>query len=443
MNNLKHSLKQLLKKIFSIRNSYTLNKVFKIITILGFKISVNQKVINNLFYRLNQYIILNKIKRKAKKEKIKVVFLSNEISKWNATSLYWAMDKSDIFEPLILVHPLLRVHRLEDFSQPSLKEQYDFYKKQGMNVEYSYKYSKYLKLQDFKPDIVFYQQKWDIPAIYSASYISKFALPCYFAYGLAILDWKEDYSKNFNKFLFKYFVDNDFNIDRFKSYKKNNSANCVALGHPKLDEYLDIKSFVLDKYWKDPSKFKIIYAPHHSFENNGLNFATFKENGKFIQELAKSHPETTWIFKPHPRFAYALLQNNIMTEDEINEYYKTWNEIGNIYTSGKYFDIFKSSDLMITDCCSFLGEYLPSEKPLIRLLNPNAMKLNSFGEKLTSEYYISHNNEELKEFFNEIVINKNDYKKPNRLKIANELMNYKESSGEKICKYLERIVKEG
>ena len=117
----------------------------------------------------------------------------------------------------------------------------------------------------------------------------------------------------------------------------------------------------------------------------------------------------------------------------------TLEEIGNIYTSGDYFDIFKSSDLMITDCCSFLGEYLPSEKPLIRLKNPKAMKLNAFGERLTKEYYTSHNNDELKKLFNEIVINKNDYKKANRLKIANELMFYKESSGMNICKYLEGI----
>ena len=98
---------------------------------------------------------------------------------------------------------------------------------------------------------------------------------------------------------------------------------------------------------------------------------------------------------------------------------------------------------MITDCCSFLGEYLPSRKPLIRLLSPNAIKLNSYGEKLVSQYYISHNNEELASLFEAIVVNKNDYKKLTRLQLVDELMGGKESSGEKICAYLEEIVRKG
>ena len=440
-NVFKYTFKRFMQKLFSIKEVYTQRKISKKIAIFGVEISINQKLFHLLFCRLNQYLTLNRVKKKCQKEKIKVVFLSNEISKWNATSLYWALEKSNMFEPLVLVFPLLRVHNLRDFSQPSLKEQYDFYKNQGMNVEYAYKNSAYIKLQDFKPDIVFYQQKWDIPVMYGVPFVSKFALPCYFSYGCQILDSKDDYSKDFNKLLFKYFVESDLNIKRYESYNKSNSANCVVTGLPKLDAYLENKPIVLEKYWKEPSKFKIIYAPHHSFENDGLNFATFKENGKFIQELAKRHPETTWIFKPHPRFKFALLKNNIMKENEIDEYYKTWEEIGNIYTSGDYLDIFKSSDLMITDCCSFLGEYLLSEKPLIRLLSPKAMKLNSFGEKLTSEYYISHNNKELEEFFDEVAVQKNDYKKIDRLRIADTLLDYKKSSGEKILNYLQKVIK--
>lgn len=83
----------------------------------------------------------------------------------------------------------------------------------------------------------------------------------------------------------------------------------------------------MKKYWREPDKFKIIYAPHHSF-TDGMHFATFLENGKFILELAKKYKnKTTWLFKPHPKLEYALIKENLMTEDEVRQYYKEWEKL--------------------------------------------------------------------------------------------------------------------
>ena len=111
-------------------------------------------------------------------------------------------------------------------------------------------------------------------------------------------------------------------------------------------------------------------------------FATFKENGKFILELAKKYDETTWLFKPHPRFKFALLINNVMTEDDINKYYNEWLKIGRIYDKGNYFDIFKTSDLLITDSISFRAEYLPTLKPIICPTKHGSCKMNLLGKKI-------------------------------------------------------------
>ena len=121
-----------------------------------------------------------------------------------------------------------------------------------------------------------------------------------------------------------------------------------------------------------------------------------------------------------------------MTEEETVSYYNEWAEIGYIYDSGDYFDIFKTSDLMITDCGSFLAEYLPSHKPLIRLVNKEGIALNELGKKFSNCFYNVFNNKELQDIFYEIVSKDNDYLKEKRCKLADTLVDPTTSAAHKI-----------
>ena len=347
---------------------------------------------------------------KNKNKKIRVLFYVCENSKWCYQSLYEALDREDNFEPLVVVSLLDGVHKGKDKTRNNIDENYNFFKSRGMNVEYAYKDYKYVDLKSFKPDIVFYEQPWWLPKCNRPLEVSKYALTMYCSYGFSMYDLRTDYTENFHKLLFKFFTDSDVNTHRFESYKKGNSNNCVTVGYLKLDIYSkDVEKFA-KSVWKNPNLVKIIYAPHHSYDVNGLNTATFRQNGKFILNLAKSMPNTTWVFKPHPQFKYALLKNNIMTEEEIDNYYKQWNEIGIIYDKGGYFDIFKTSDLMITDCCSFLGEYFPTGKPIIRLTKKDSKPLNQYGQMLVNGYYNVYENDEIEKILNDLIFNNNDYK---------------------------------
>lgn len=243
--------------------------------------------------------------------------------------------------------------------------------------------------------------------------------------------------------MYKYYLTHELNYKRLKKDYKN-IENCVVVGYPKLDTYLIPTTESIDNIWKNPEKIKIIYAPHHSFESFSMKLATFTENGKLILEWAKSHPETTWVFKPHPKLKYGLMTNKIMNEKEIEDYYKEWSKIGAVYEQGDYFDIFKSSDLMITDCSSFLAEYLPTKKPLIRPTNSNSMKLNEIGRLLTKEYYHTKNNQELLNTLEEVVVKRNDYKKDDRIKLASEIFDFEIGSASKIYKqFLDLLNNEG
>ena len=60
----------------------------------------------------------------------------------------------------------------------------------------------------------------------------------YFPYGYENLDFKNNYTDNFHKHLFAYFVECKENLERYERYRKGNSRNCIITGHPKLDYYI-------------------------------------------------------------------------------------------------------------------------------------------------------------------------------------------------------------
>lgn len=402
------------------------------------------------FYKKNflistQYkkIIINLNKKLATNHKIKVLFLIRENSKWSYDKLYRLMKKSSIFEPVIVVSLLTSVVEGTDSTRNNIKESYKFFTNLGYDVVYGFDtLSKtYINLKAYSPDIIFYDQLWELPSLHVPEFVSTFALTCYCSYSFEILDNESDYTSYFHRYLYKYFVEHKYNMQRYEKYKKGNSKNCVVVGYPKLDIYLENKSLDLGSIWKSPEKFKIIYAPHHSFENTGLKFATFKQNGLFILELAKKFSQTTWVFKPHPRFKHALIVNNIMNKEEIEEYYNAWKNIGNIYENGNYFDIFKSSDLMITDCCSFLAEYLPTNKPLLRLCNKDSMKLNNLGTLLTSYCTSIYDNKQLEAVLKKIILHP---QVKNNKSIINQVIDFDKCASQKILEYiLEDIKRKG
>ena len=377
------------------------------------------------------------LKRIKFKKKLKVIFLVTENQKWGYQSLYETLEQHELFEPLIVVAVLEGVHKGKDKTRLNLEENYNFFKSGGMNVDYAYKNGEYVDLKDFAPDIVFYEQPWGLPKKYRPCNVSKYALTCYSDYGFELFCNPDNYKNNFHALLYKFFVEHEKNIERYTQYTKKACMNCIALGYPKLDVYFRKQVQEHTCLWREENKFKIIYAPHHSFDEGGLKLATFKTNGEFILNLAKKYQGiTTWIFKPHPQFKYALLKNKIMSEQQIEHYFKEWEKLGNIYERGAYFKIFNTSDLLITDCSSFLGEYLPSKKPIIQLVNPEHREFNPLGKKITSQNYKAYSCEEVNKYFEELVINKNDFLSEKRLELIKSVIDFNKPSATKICEYL-------
>ncbi len=367
---------------------------------------------------------------KSKQGKIKAVFLVSENQKWNWQSVYDDMLESSDFEPLVLITNVW-LKRKNDIklSETTLQENFDFFKKRNMRVEYAYdaKTDTYLPLSDFGADIIFYQQPWNIHPTQSLLETSKYALSCYAPYGIPVCDIGSEYDIGFYRQVWTYFEINQQMYDFLEKKDKNLVKNHVVCGHPKLDTYFE-KAQDSENY--------IIYAPHHSFFPAHLNLATFRWNGEYILQYAKEHPELKFVFKPHPWLKATILKRHIMTEQEVENYYKEWQKVGIYCDNADYFDLFKKSKLLITDCASFLVEYFPSKHPVIQPRTRISPKFLPMVKTITDTYYQPHNLKDLKKLFKLILEENKDTLKEKREKTIEEMNFLGEKTSTRILKYL-------
>ena len=171
--------------------------------------------------------------------------------------------------------------------------------------------------------------------------------------------------------------------------------------------------------------------------------SNFEEYAGFMLDFAKNNPDYSFVLKPHPALKNSCAACGFMTEAEYDSYMDEWNGLENasVYTDGAYFDIFKTSDVLVTDCSSFLAEYFPSKKPVILLDRPARAPFDEFGRRLEKGFYKVQTPLELKKLLNLLLTEKKDSLKDIRLSLLkNEFFLPEKSSSETIIKYLTSMI---
>ena len=380
---------------------------------------------------------LTKLRQDFGRRKLKVGFLVCEQAKWQYQSLYDEFARSPYFEPEVLVTEMIISHRGKQNFYKTIDDCYNFFCSLGLNVRWAYDraHKRYLTADELGVDILFYQQPWELADCQHPVIVSKSALCCYSPYGMHLVELADNYNRQFHLNLWQMFVENEWVIEHFGQQIKQKITNCVAIGYPKLDVYVNPV--------KPAAGLKplIIYAPHHSFVAHGLACATFENTGAAILQLARQYQDQVdWVFKPHPRFKTAVIKNKIMTEAEIDDYYAAWQKIGTIYEGGDYFGLFMRSSGMITDCCSFLGEYLPAGKPLFHLAG-RENNFNDWAKSLICGYYEISDITALSKEFERVIIRRDDYKKDERLSKIPLLFDPHVKTAQKIVNHLCAVLK--
>ncbi len=251
-------------------------------------------------------------------------------------------------------------------------------------------------------DILFLEQPWGF--FYDNIHrLSRRALICYVPYMVGNTSSDVEYNQPFHVYLWKYFLLNE-ELRRYYAERMRWNAGCLTVsGYPFFDE-LQV----------DSSGEYVIYAPHFSVSRDSLlQYGTFEWNGAEILAFAQAHPEIRWAFKPHPLLKEALLECGY-SRQEVEAYYHAWQSLGTLCDDGDYAELFRHSRAMLTDCGSFLIEYLPTGNPLIHLISAQAVPYNDMAQRVVQTYYKARNGEELSALLRQVILQGQDPDAPKR-----------------------------
>lgn len=407
-------------------------------------------------YSMMHEMKLEKIRRKVQRgEKVKVFFMTQRAAAFGAASVYREMEKSSLFEPYILCISKRDIW-YKDYYKAVLEDVL-FFEQRGFRAINAYDENGTAKdLTMLNPDIIF----WDSPNLYGPAYNSHFRLDqinwrfltCYIPYGLLMVDsFYYHYDNIHIRTCWKYFLDTDASYYRALSDAEFNGLNIVKAGYPKFDDYETAAKERLPEKLQNGNR-TVIYAPHWSLGREN-NFATFDLYKDIMMDLAKNNPQINFVFKPHPELGYRInaIYKAGMSEysmDDYEKYMEEWDSLPNgiCVTQGGYISIFERSDCMITDCGSFIGEYLPTTNPCIYIFNPRKEnQWNAYtplAKKILDTYYVVQDEAELRDSIERVVISGHDSKKKDRELLMKQEFSNIGKAGAYICHYLENILSE-
>ncbi|WP_180035079.1 MULTISPECIES: CDP-glycerol glycerophosphotransferase family protein [unclassified Acinetobacter] len=380
------------------------------------------------------------------KEKIKVVFLAIHKSVWKVDPVFQKMLNDPFFEPVILVCPYT-VYGEERMKQ-DMQECYEYFKEKGYPLLSSYhaEEQRWITLEEIQPDIVFFTNPHNLTRkeYYEDAYLNY--LSCYAGYGMPISKY-ENYQAQFNQVfhnaIWKIFVQTVEMVENYKNISQRGRVGIELVGDC-LVEQLRGTRFDQSTWKNAKQKIKIIYAPHHTIEDNKIfSISTFLENAFFIKEIAlKYKDDIYWSFKPHPLLKEKLLIHPDWGKQRTEDYYGFWIEFESSQVDeGEYIDLFKNSDAMILDSSSFLGEYLFVDKPILYLLKKDSLNyFSSFGHKCLSVSSQALGNKEIENFIVQM-LNDTDVNQHKRCVLIDDYdrsLGYKIDTSTRILKILKQ-----
>lgn len=349
-------------------------------------------------------------KRLAQKEKINVGFILYDASMWCGDELYQFFEQHPRYEPVVYMG--LRTDTKDvNAVRTDFEKGIEGFRSKGINVigvEDSF-------ASDINMDIAFCLTPYNYVLPMKLKFMAMKAdtLLVSIPYGLELTNIIDMAPVQPIEYVaWKKFVESEATMEWNREHGADRYRLSEVSGHPKMDVFYKRKNSGNHK-WKqvrDDAK-KIIWAPHWSIAA-GVFYATFQYNYEFFYQYAKSHPETSWIVKPHPNLLFSAVENKVFSsESDFREYLEKWNDLPNacVETGAYYQDMFITSDAMILDSASFTLEYQYTGKPLL-FLTRETQKFNEIGDALMQVLYRSdgRNFADIERFIEKVVVKGDD-----------------------------------
>jgi len=280
-----------------------------------------------------------------------------------------------------------------------------------------------INIGEYRLDYLFYPRPYDehLPAEIRSNVMRKSVRCCYIPYGLAgadIFNGGNIYNPFFDN-MYYCFMDSKHmkkllaSRYRFEINKKIKKVE--YLGYPSLEKYINMSE-------NEPDNI-ITWTPRWSYDEKlgGSNFMEYKDG---FAMLCKNK-NIKFIFRPHPLMFDELINKKILEERDRDSFLKKLERSDvEIDIESPINSVLYNTGLLISDFSSIVGTFFLTGRPIIYC--DKGIELNETYKEMAEHMYVAHDWNEVLNYYQLIVIEKNDYKKEKRLefirnKYANEI----------------------
>jgi CDP-glycerol glycerophosphotransferase (TagB/SpsB family) len=338
-------------------------------------------------------------------EPIKVVFLGLYFEAWDALDeIYQKMAKDPRFQPIVVSMPRKLTGQLAYAQEEKAHAFFEGKAIPHIRLNSGGSGSQSLDglaiLKDLAPDYVFVNYPWQRnyqPAV-RFDHLVEFTRLVYVPYfSLVMVDEPDDepgggqgdapvathlFTQRLHQLASLVFTQEKDVVDAYALTERGNSYVHFT-GSPKIDNLAREAELGKSSWPLEDGKFKIVWAPHHSYSPHWFNFGVFSKIYVQILEFAKANSDIQIVLRPHPFLWSTLTDRKVLTEIELSSWRKSWSELPNtsVDEEGSYAGLFLATDVLVTDGISFLGEYpLVTGKPAIFFENADHWKFSATGE---------------------------------------------------------------
>ena len=380
-----------------------------------------------------------------KNEKINILFVCHRPQLWGSLkTVFEAINSDSHFNVTIVAIPnkkqLPRIGwKHETYVSEGAEEYFRDFPCKVING-YNYENKTWVSLRTLDPDYCFFQSPYSgsRPVDYDIRSVSQYANICYVHYGADTVinqDYESFHPFYFICYLYMIFCQSaeyeNFIKNIFLQNKKYFYIKSHITGFPRYDNLNTYKNTECNiwKFPKSENKFRIIWTPRWTTQENLCNFFVFKD--KFFDYADNNH-DIDFVFRPHPHGFADYIYKKQMSLKDVEHFKIEYNRRKNmtIDYNKDYLPQFYTSDVLVTDTSSLLCEYFLTDKPIIYCHRKNYF--NSFTTNLSEGFYWAYNWDDVKKYLEQLKSG-NDPLREKRLQIKkNEYFIPPEGAGNRI-----------
>lgn len=328
--------------------------------------------------------------------RVRAVFLVHSIETWDALfDIYSAMQKSEKFSPVVAT--INRRFGGDNYfsGEERVSQELTNLGVAHIRLNMDDSFSGLSILRRLDPDIIFRQSQWDslYPPAFSSDYLG-FSKICVVPYGTSIvakfMNGEQDkgysdlsFDTPYHQVAWRVFCETKKTYDYIKSFQHAPNEKLVLSGYPKLDYLIRAEPEwpIVRTIGGGRRPYRIIWAPHHTAQDEWLNFGVFHRIYKEFLEFARKRQDVDFVLKPHPELFSSVVNRKVLSQEEVNGFLADWISLPNCsYEMSRYGGLFAASDLMVTDGISFIIEYPIFNKPLVFFDSGLRSPLNAIGQ---------------------------------------------------------------